>query len=258
MNRQAIAVERAQQRPSVPIAPPGSGIEPWPARPAQRGHGPADLLLGDHDRVEERPATSMREAAELADRVAHPVEQLGVLANEELRAEGRCRPPRRPSGTGSHRRAGAAPPPSARMNAASIIATPPFMSSAPRPQTKPSWTSPPNGGWRHSPRAATTSTCPWSSSGGEAPSPRQPRDQVRPLGLARHDLHLTAELLQQPADPLDALALVARRVRRVEAQQLREQLSGLLVQRALRGRRRRAHGEQCRRSWPCSAVCARG
>ena len=58
-----------------------------PAGPAHRRLQPADLLLGHLDRVEALAADVEREAAELAERVAHPLEQLGMLLDEELRAE---------------------------------------------------------------------------------------------------------------------------------------------------------------------------
>jgi hypothetical protein len=47
------------------------------------------------------------------------------------------------------------------------------MSSAPRPRTTPSRSSPANGGRRHSAASAgTTSRCPWSRSAGARPAPR--------------------------------------------------------------------------------------
>ena len=49
------------------------------ARPAQAAAQPADLLLGDAHRREPSPADVEREAAELAERVADALEQLGVL-----------------------------------------------------------------------------------------------------------------------------------------------------------------------------------
>jgi len=67
---------------------------------------------------------------------------------------------------------------------------------------------------------------PWSDS-----AAGQPRDQAWSLGLLREDAHLAAELLQQALDPADALALVARRIARVEAQQRAQQLDRMIVKR---------------------------
>ena len=50
------------------------------------------------------------------------------------------------------------------------------------------------------------------------------RDEIRPIGGARVELALHPGGRQQPADVLDALALGARRVRRVEAKQVAQQL----------------------------------
>ena len=55
-----------------------------PRGTAERGFGPAHLLLGDHDRVEAPPGDRHREAAELAQREAHALEQLRVLSHEEV------------------------------------------------------------------------------------------------------------------------------------------------------------------------------
>ncbi len=49
---QAAAVERASRRPSLPIAPPRDRHRAVAGLPAQRRARPAELLLGDHDRVE--------------------------------------------------------------------------------------------------------------------------------------------------------------------------------------------------------------
>jgi hypothetical protein len=46
------------------------------------------LLLGDLDRIDPLADHREGEAAELADRVAHPGEQFGVLLDQEARAEG--------------------------------------------------------------------------------------------------------------------------------------------------------------------------
>ena len=62
------------------------GSEPCPAGPAQSGAEGAELLLGDHDRVEASPGDLHREAAELADRVADAVQKLGVVLDHEAGA----------------------------------------------------------------------------------------------------------------------------------------------------------------------------
>ena len=63
----------------------------------------------------------------------------------------------------------------------SAIASKSFMSTAPRPQTKPSWISPANGSIRQSSAAAgTTSRWPCSSSGSPGPSPHRATSEVRP------------------------------------------------------------------------------
>ena len=61
----------------------------------------------------------------------------------------------------------------ARRKASSIIATPPFISSAPRPQIYPSWRRPSKGGTSQGCAAVgTTSRWPYSSRGGASPRPR--------------------------------------------------------------------------------------
>ena len=134
VDRQTPPVEARQQPPELAHGAVAYRQRAVPGAAAEGRARPADLLLGDHDRIEAPAGELHRETAELADRVAHAGEQLGVLADEEVRpvvAAGLL--------VGEHaqdhvpgRGRGAA---SARMKAASIIATPPFMSSAPRPQT---------------------------------------------------------------------------------------------------------------------------
>ncbi len=160
----------------------------------------------------------MREAAELADRVADAVEQLGVLAHEELGAERAAgllvghqaedhvarrllAARERAHERGEHHRDAAlhveraAPPDVAVGDLAGerrmrpVAARGDDVDVALQQQRRTG--------------AATA----------------QARDQVRPRRLGREDARLAAELLEQVADPLDARALVARRVARVEAQQ---------------------------------------
>ncbi len=52
----------------------------------------------------------------------------------------------------------------------------------------------------------------------------QPRDEIRPLVLACVELALDSRSRQQSANVLDARALVARRIRRVEAKEVAQQL----------------------------------
>ena len=194
-----------------------------PAEPRPR---PADLLLGDHDRVERAPRDLHPEAAELADRVAHARRTARGARGRGTRRRACC-----PASSSAIRHritspGGRRPAAFARMNAASIIATPPFMSSAPRPHTKPSCSSPANGGCRHVPVRRDHVDVALQQQRRRGALARQPRDQVRALGLGPDDPHLAAELLEQAAHPLDALALVARRVGRVEAQQPRQELVG--------------------------------
>ena len=58
-----------------------------PGGAADARERPADLLLGDHDRVEAPAGKIHREAAELAQRVAHVREELWMRRDEVVRAE---------------------------------------------------------------------------------------------------------------------------------------------------------------------------
>ena len=107
------------------------------------------------------PPDAQREAAELAEREADALEELGMLLDEEARAEVAA-----VLLVGEHaedevaRRPYALPPSRAR-TAETSIATPAFMSSAPRPQISPSTSFPSNGGCVQAGRAVvTTSTWP--------------------------------------------------------------------------------------------------
>jgi hypothetical protein len=61
----------------------------------------------------------------------------------------------------------------------------------------------------------------------------QPRDEVRPLGHLRVQLALDARVLQEVAEQLRRRGLVAGRVRRVDADQLPQELDRLVAQRRL-------------------------
>jgi hypothetical protein len=66
---------------------------------------------------------------------------------------------------------------------------------------------------------------------------RQPHDQVGPLGVLRDDPRIQAGAAQDAGDPLDARALISRRVGGVEADQPLQQLGGPVVERSMRVRR---------------------
>ncbi len=123
--------------------------------------------------------------------------------------------------------AGSRPSARARSSAASIIVTPPFMSIAPRPHTKPSCRS-----------ARERRAAPALARGRDhvdmaleqerrrGAAAGQARDQVGALRLAGADRALDAGLGEQALDVGDARALVARRVGGVEPDQVAEQLRG--------------------------------
>ena len=105
------------------------------------------------------------------------------------------------------------------------------MSSAPRPQTIPSRSSPENGGTDHSAgSASTTSVCPRKRSDGPSP-PGDPGHEVRALGHLRDQLALDAVRLEVVAQELRRRRLVAGRVRRVDADQPLEEVGDLVAQR---------------------------
>ena len=161
VNGQAALLERREEPAELlrgRVADDGGGMD----RPAaDRRADEAPLLLGDLDRIETPPADPLGEASDLAERVAHPLEELRRAPRRGTSPPARCRSPRRWQARGRGRRRARAASAAARRNAATSIATPPFMSSAPLPHTSPSTSSPANGGWLHSSAlAGTTSTCP--------------------------------------------------------------------------------------------------
>jgi hypothetical protein len=201
---------------------------------AERGPRPAELLLGDHDRVEAAAAELHREAAELADRVADALEQLRVLGDHEARpvlaagllvgeqaedhiARGRLRRGARAQECGEHHRdaslhvQGASAPDEAVGDLARERLVKPLA---------------PGG---------DDVDVPLQEKGRSGAAAGQPGDQVRALGAAGKDPHLAAGGLEQAADPVDALDLAAGRVAGVEADQPREQLGGTLVDVGVRG-----------------------
>ena len=148
---------------SLPVAPSprrGTVVRRDPAGPAYGRLDGAHPLLGHLDRVEAVACDVEGDPADLAERMANAGERFGMLLREELRAE-------ISSASSSESTASTTPPggtrPSAfaRRNAVIIIATPDFMSSAPRPHTIPSAISAENGGCVHCwPAVGTTSTWP--------------------------------------------------------------------------------------------------
>src|SRR5439155_10503139 len=58
-----------------------------PARPSDRRLEPADLLLRDLDRIEPLARELEREAAELAERVSHPLEEVRMVLDEKPGAD---------------------------------------------------------------------------------------------------------------------------------------------------------------------------
>src|SRR5207302_598790 len=62
-----------------------------PRRGSATGGGssdaPADLLLGNHDRIEAPPGDIHRETAELAKRVANAAEEIGMRRDQVVRTE---------------------------------------------------------------------------------------------------------------------------------------------------------------------------
>ncbi len=197
---------------------------------------PADLLLGDHDRVEAPPADVEREAAELADRVANAVEQLGVLAHDELG-------PKRTAGllVGEQAQDHVA----GRLQAARLGThergehhrdTALHVERATTPQVAVGDLA---GEWSVLPLAARGDDVdvPLQQQRRARAAARQPRDQVRALGILRDDARLDAERVEQPSDPRDALTLGAWRVARVEPEQVLQQLSWSVLEAIARHRR---------------------
>ena len=228
VHRQAPAIERAQELCELSHRTAGDRHRAVPRAPANRRPRPANLLLGDHDRVEAATGDLHREAAELPDRIAHAGEQLGVLGDEEARAEVAARllvgedaqdhiaRRRLPARLRAHERS------QHHRDAALHVqraATPHVAAVELARERRPA----PLPARRDDVDVALQQQRRARSASGQA------RDQVRALLLARDYLHLAAELLEQAAYPFDALALVARRVARVEAEQLLQQLDGAIL-----------------------------
>ena len=131
-----------------------------------------DLLLADRDRHDAAAVGELEQrAAALVDRVV-AAQVVGARGRARTSRRRRCCAPRRPRRRGRRRRAAArrsVPPPRRRPTRA---ASSPFMSAAPRPITRPSRSSPANGGTVQSASGAgTTSVCAISISDGPSPAP---------------------------------------------------------------------------------------
>ena len=197
-----------------------------PTRSADGRPQPADLLLGDLDRIETPAARGEREAAELAEREADPVEQLRVFLDEEPRTE---------------------------VTAVLLVGedaedeiagwADAFLSCAQEGRHEHCHAS------LHVERAAAPDLAfdesplerglrPLLPGGRDhvdvsleeerrrTPLALESRDQVRPRGIPRVGLRLDAGALELLAEEADAGGLVPRRIGRVEAEQLLQHLGG--------------------------------
>ena len=163
--------------------------------------------------------------------------------------------------------AGSKPSRASEAIATALAATSPFMSRAPRPQTSPSRTSADHGSTSHSPGSAcTVSVCERRARRGPSPRPG-----ILATRLARSG-HLRVELASDPAlrevvpEQLGRARLVPRRIHRVEADQLPEELGRLVAERDGRhvsrehtsvlwetcSRMRPTSGCRRRLRWPCA------
>ena len=90
-------------------------------------------------------------------------------------------------------------------------------------------------------------------------APRNPRDEVRPLGHARVQLALDPERLEVVAQQLGRLGLVPRRVDRVQPDELPKEVDDLVAQRGDRhasSRRSRGSSARCEPSRARGRACA--
>ncbi len=193
------------------------------AGPSNRRLQPADLLLGHLDRIEALAAHLEREAAELAERVAHAREQLRVLLDEVARAEVAAGllvgeddehevagelgalPLRAHEGADEHR--------DARLHveraaAPDVAVLEPALERRVRPVLA---------GGRDDVDVPLEQERRRVAAGEAA-------DEVRPAGLLLVELRLAARVLELRAEELDARRFVAGRVRRVEPDQLLQEL----------------------------------
>ena len=224
MHRQALAVEIGEEpgQPSHGPAPLRKGTVAAAARHPR--FQPADLFLRDLNEKHAAPADLHVEAAELADRVFDPVEEMCVLLDEELRAvvaarflvrqhgqddvarKLRCVAGCAQEGGDHHRDAAlhverpASPDPAVDQVAAERRARPALTDGR------------------------DDVDVPLQQQGRPVAPAAQARDEIRPRGILCVQLHLASRLLEQSAQERDAVGLVPRRIRGVEADQLTEQL----------------------------------
>ena len=183
-----------------------AGIDAWPERPCTRRRNGALIFSAVGADVEDAAAELEPVARALVDRVV-AADGVGVLLAEPLQAEpvadllvgGRRRRSRSPAGRKPSRASDAI--------ATALAATCPFMSSAPRPQTSPSRSSPENGGTDHSARVGEHDVgVREQQQRRPVAAARDPRDEVRALGHARVQLALDAVRLEVVAQQLGGRA----------------------------------------------------
>ncbi len=224
MDGQTAAVEPVEDAAGLPERAAADAERPMSARTADDAVQPADLLLRDLDRVEPAPAEHGPGAAELAERVPDAGEELGVLLDEEPRAE---------------------------VAAVLLVAEDAEDEVAARAQLAPGGAEERVDEHRdaalHVERAAAPDDAvdevarerrarpvlavrrddvdvAVEEERRRLARPRDAREQVRARLVAREDPPFDARLVEQAAHVGDAGALVAGRVRRVEPQQVPQQV----------------------------------
>ena len=151
-------------------------------------------LLGGRAEVEGAAGDLDAVAAALVDRVVGAA-RVRMLADEPVEPEAVAD---LLVGRGDEDEVAAAAHPSrARLAiATALAATWPFMSSAPRPQTNPSRSSPPNGSRSTRPRRPARRRCARAARATARRRPAEPRDEVRALRHLRVQLALDARVLE--------------------------------------------------------------
>lgn len=158
---------------------------------------PRDALLRRLEKVGALPADGGGESAYLRYRLRGPFEQLRAVLDGEL---GAVDAPGLLIGKESKDDVllGLRPVRAKSRRTDRIMASMSFMSTAPRPQISPSFSSAPNGSTDHCSRSAgTTSRCPCTTSALAEGPPRQPRDHAGPARLRFEDLSFQADLGDQ-------------------------------------------------------------
>ena len=87
MDRQAVAVERRQQPAEPGHRPVSQRRRTVASGPGDAGSEPADLLFGDHQRVESLVSEILCTAATLTDGIGGASKLLGMLLGQKARAE---------------------------------------------------------------------------------------------------------------------------------------------------------------------------